>query len=88
MERFDKLRYQLLENDKWPLNYMFKFIVPNKNGNVDQIKDLLPNTSKILFKHTKNLKHVSITCIALMNNADQIITIIEKASAIEGVMIL
>ena len=87
-DKFKNLRYRLMENDKWPLKYMFKFIVPNNEGKVDQIKELLPLNSDISFKHTDSLKHVSITCIASMNTADDIIDITEKASEIDGVMVL
>jgi hypothetical protein len=77
-----------MELDSWPLNYMFKFIVPNRNGKVDKIKGLLPHHGDISFKHTSSLKHVSITCVAVMSTADQIIEITEKVSEIEGVMVL
>lgn len=88
MDKFSTLRYRLLESETWPLKYMFKFIVPNKNGKVDQVKNLLPEDGELSFKHTKNLKHVSVTCVADMNTADEIIDITEKADKIEGVMIL
>jgi len=67
---------------------MFKFISPNRDGKVDKIKALLPENGKITFKHTANLKHVSVTCVALMDSADQIIEITEKVDKIEGVIVL
>lgn len=70
------------------MKYMFKFIIPNQDGKVDKVKDLLPKTSTMTFKHTTNLKHVSITCIAVMDSADQIIEITEKVDKIEGVIVL
>jgi len=77
-----------METETWPLKYMFKFITPNENGKVDQIKALLPAHGTISFKHTSDLKHVSITCVAEMQNADQIIEITEQVDKIEGVIIL
>jgi len=88
MDRLEKLRYQLLENDTWPLPYMFKFIVPNKDGKVEKIQKILENTGRLSYKHTRNLKHVAITCVAKMNSADDIIDITEKVGAIEGVLVL
>jgi putative lipoic acid-binding regulatory protein len=67
---------------------MFKFISPNQGGKVDKIKALLPETEIMTFKHTSNLKYVSVTCIALMDSADQIIEITEKVDKIEGVIVL
>jgi hypothetical protein len=88
IDKFKNLRYRLMETETWPLKYMFKFITPNNGGKVDEITALLPSDGEITYKHTANLKHVAITCIAEMENADQIIQITEKVNEIEGVIIL
>ena len=88
LNNFDSLRDKLLENKTWPLVYMFKFIAPNKDGKVDQLIEFLPSNGKLSFKHTKNLKHVSVTCIAKMTSADDIISILRNAMQIEGMMCL
>ncbi|AHW59383.1 hypothetical protein SAMN05444285_13928 [Draconibacterium orientale] len=88
MDKYKNLRYRLMESETWPLKYMFKFIIPNEEGKVDQVKALLPTEGEVTFKHTDNLKHVSVTCVALMESADQIIVITEKADKIEGVIVL
>jgi len=85
---FEGLRQKLKQNKKWPLNYMFKFIVPNVNGNVDKVVALLPTYGKNSFKTTPNLKHVSVTCVAKMNSSDKIIAIMNAVAEIEGVMVL
>jgi uncharacterized protein len=88
IDKFRNLRYRLMEIGNWPIKYMFKFISPNQNGKVDKIKALLPETGIMTFKHTSNLKHVSITWVVLMDSADQIIEITEKIDKIEGVVVL
>ncbi len=85
---YKKLRELLLETETWPLLYMFKFIVPNKDGNVDKVISLLPEEGDVSFNHTKNLRHVAVTCKAVMANADEIISITREAAAIEGVLAL
>lgn len=87
-DKYKNLRYRLMETETWPLKYMFKFITPNEDGKVDQIKDILPKYGKLSFKHTANLKHVSVTCVALMESADKIVEITEKVDSIEGVIVL
>ena len=87
-DKYKNLRYRLMETETWPLKYMFKFITPNEDGKVDQIKAILPEEGNVTFKHTANLKHVSVTCVALMESADQIVEITEKADKIEGVIVL
>jgi len=77
-----------METETWPLEYMFKFITPNNSGKVEQIKALLPENGEISFKHTPSLKHVAITCVATMKNADEIIEITEQVDQIDGVLIL
>jgi len=62
--------------------------VSNQDGNVDKVVKLLEGYGEITFKHTKSLRHVSVTCVAQMNNADDIIDITEQADKIEGVMVL
>lgn len=90
MERdhYKNLRYRLMETNQWPLRYMFKFIVPNADGKVERVKALMPANGSLSFKHTASLSHVSVTCVALMDNADQIIEITEKVGNIEGVLVL
>lgn len=88
LDKYKNLRYRLMETETWPLKYMFKFIIPNEEGKVDQVKVLLPKDGEVTFKHTANLKHVSVTCVALMESADQIVEITEEVDKIEGVIVL
>jgi uncharacterized protein len=88
IDKYKNLRYRLMELDNWPQKYMFKFITPNNGGKVDRIKSFLPEKGKITFKHSPNLKHVSVTCIAVMDSADEIVEITEKVDKIEGVIVL
>lgn len=85
---YEKLKALLLENKKWPLLYMFKFIVPNSEGRVEKVVEMLPKHGSISYKHTKNLKHVSVTCKVSMKNADAIIAVSEKVAQIPGVISL
>lgn len=87
-DKYQKLRYQLMESKEWPIKYMFKFITPNKEGKVDKVKALLPDFGEITFKHTSSLKYVAITCVALMESSDAIIDVMEKVDEVEGVITL
>jgi hypothetical protein len=83
-----ELRNLLTESEKWPLLYMFKFNLPNQHGKVDKVVSMLPDESDISFKHTKSLRHVSVTCKAVMETPDDVITVTQNVTAIEGVMAL
>ncbi len=85
-KNLEKLRYRLLESPEWPIKYMFKFIVPNSDNRVNKVVDLLPKDNPPTFKHTPNLKYVSITSISLMPSADSIVDITKKVCEIPGVI--
>ncbi len=85
-QNYEKLKTLLAENKKWPLLYMFKFIVPNKEGKVQTVVDLLPKHGSFSYKHTKNLKYVSVTCKVSIKSAEAIIELTDKVASIEGVM--
>ncbi len=87
-KQLDKLKEVLEKNKQWPLAYMFKFIVPNREGKVQNIVDIFPKEAKKSFKHTESLKYVSVTCVLNMNSAEEIITITEAAISVPGVMML
>ncbi|NPA35759.1 MAG: DUF493 domain-containing protein [Chlorobi bacterium] len=87
-EKYYKLRQILGRNKKWPLKYMFKFIVPNSDGKVDKVIAVFPGNAEKTFKYTNNLKYVSVTCVMNMESADDIIKITEDAMSVEGVMML
>ncbi len=84
-KKFDKAAFkQKLESSgEFPLLYMFKFIVPM--GRENEVGALLPK-NEIVLKPSSGGKYVSVTIQAMMDSADQIINIYEKASEIEGVI--
>jgi hypothetical protein len=84
----ERLREVLLESETWPVDYMFKFIVPNSDNRVNRVVDLLPKHGRITYNHTKNLKHIAVTCVARMDSADQIIDVTKNALSISGVIAL
>ena len=86
--RYYRLKGILEQNKKWPLSYMFKFIVPNKEGKVEKVINVFPKDAKKSFKYTSSLKYVSVTCVLEMHNAEEIIAITEAAMAVPGVMML
>ncbi|WP_291862252.1 hypothetical protein [Marinilabilia sp.] len=88
MKDYRNLRKALGKEEEWPQLYMFKFIVPNQHGKVDKVVSMLPEESDISFKHTKSLRHVSVTCRAMMSHPDDVIIITQNVTALEGVMAL
>lgn len=83
-----RLRDLLEQTDKWPLRYMFKFIVPNNNSKVDSVVALMPQGGRTSFNCSKDLHYVSVTHVADMHSADDIVAVVRSATSINGVISL
>jgi hypothetical protein len=81
----EAFREKLDQHHSWPSLYMFKFIVPR--GKEAEVKELFPlhTTSE---KESKNGKYISLTFQMMMPSGKAVITVYEKASAIEGLIAL
>lgn len=87
-QNFDTLHKQLIANVSWPSVYMFKFIAPAENRIFALLHDLFPHQAEFTNRHSTGGKYVSITVKEVMMNADEVIERYQKASAIEGVIVL
>ena len=85
---FDTLREHLTRDITWPSVYMFKFIAPAENRIFALLHDLFPHQAEFTNRHSAGGKYVSITVKELMLSADEVIERYQKASAIEGVIVL
>lgn len=88
MNNLVSLREKLDQNQKWPLNYMFKFIVPAHIEKIALVESLFDETAVVYRKESKSGRFVSITAKQSMENSGSIIEIYHKASTIENVMAL
>lgn len=78
---------ELLETEyNWPANYTFKFIVPASQLNA--VKQLFEADCDLKIKDSSGGKYKSVTIVGLMLDADSIIEIYKRASAIEGIISL
>jgi putative lipoic acid-binding regulatory protein len=85
---FDTLREHLTNDFTWPSVYMFKFIAPAENRIFALLHDLFPHQAEFTNRHSAGGKYVSITVKEMMLSADEVIERYQKASAIEGVIVL
>ncbi|MFM7770783.1 MAG: DUF493 family protein [Bacteroidota bacterium] len=86
--RLNALRDELNRTNKWPSEFMFKFIVPSHEEKVTQIKLLFGESAHYAMKWSANGKFTSITVRAMMMNADEIFERYTEASKIEGIISL
>jgi len=87
-DRLKKLRKALVGQETWPVEYMFKFIVPNEQKTIDEVKTLFPHPENFKYKVSRNVKYVGISYKAMMPDAESIISVYEKASRMKDVISL
>lgn len=86
---YDKLKVKLEETIKsFPHVYMFKFIIKADNKTMALVQGIFDNDAEISQKESAKGNYISITVKQVVMSVDEIISIYEKASAIEGVMTL
>jgi|TARA_B110000977_G_C11020533_1_gene471108 putative lipoic acid-binding regulatory protein len=85
---FDSLR-ERLEEISYPSVYMFKFIVKSDLNKIAQIESLFQQEkAEIIRKESSKGAFISISIKEVMLSADEIISVYEKASSIDGVITL
>lgn len=86
---YKRLREQLLENSKWPSNYLYKFIVPTDIEKIQQINAIFDNTGAVIeSKKSKKGTYTSISVTVNLKNPDEVIAKYKEASLVEGVISL
>jgi uncharacterized protein len=87
-DRLNELRQRLDENHKWPGLYMFKFILPNDDQKVAQLKRIFNEDVQFNTRLSSNGKYASITVREIMLSADAVFDRYLKAATIEGILSL
>jgi putative lipoic acid-binding regulatory protein len=86
---YNNLETKLNETHDWPTDYVFKFIVENKDEKISQIelefKKLRPKISK---KISSKKTYVSLTIIVKLSSANQVIKKYKDVSKIDGIISL
>lgn len=85
---YDELRNKLNAGGSWPQVYMFKFIVPSDNQKIALTESLFEDDAEIKLQPSSKGNYTSVTARVVMMDAEQIINIYKKASAIEGIISL
>jgi len=86
---YDRLEEELKKNTEWPTRYMYKFIMPNKEENIQKVQERFGN-QPIDFKknYSKTGKYVSITVVTEEKNPEAVINRYKSMEDIEGLVAL
>ncbi len=86
---YKRLKDELEKNADWPLKYMYKFIVPNKDENEELVRNAFKkNKIELRKNYSKTGKYISVTVITTENTADEIIEKYRSLENIEGLIAL
>lgn len=88
-EFYDRLKVELDMSNTWPAEYLFKFIVPAENDNVERV-ELAFDCMGAVIKTTKSRtgKFTSISVDVQMKDSQAIIDKYLEVSVIEGIISL
>ncbi|MBL4623088.1 MAG: DUF493 family protein [Immundisolibacteraceae bacterium] len=84
-EGLARLAELLNESSDWPLEYLFKFIVPADK--IDEVKVLFPAGS-VALRQSRTGKYQSVSATLSMPNSDAVLAIYRQAALISGLMAL
>lgn len=88
----EETRQRLMERlnmvHQWPSVYMFKFIMEPEAERLDRVLALFPSESEVLRRYSAGGRYLSLTVREVMMNAHDVVDRYDRASAIEGVIVL
>lgn len=86
-DKYEKLE-GLLKEQKFPLQYPFKFIIKEDPEKLVKIKLMFDETAEIEVRKSKNGNYSSITIKQMMLNSEDIISKYKMMESIEGIISL
>ncbi|UAM99131.1 DUF493 domain-containing protein [Polaribacter litorisediminis] len=86
---YSKLKGQLEDTTKFPADYMYKFIVPTDENQLEEVQNVFDNTGAVITtKNSKTGKYISITSVLKLQSADGVIMYYKKVEKIKGIISL
>lgn len=81
---------KLEENQAFPTDYLFKFIVPTDEKVIAEVQAVFANDEKASFssRDSKNGKYTSLTIKVRVKTADEVVNYYKNASVIKGIVAL
>ena len=86
---YTKLKVQLEDTTEFPADYMYKFIVPSDENQVEEVQGLFNNKGAIIkTKKSKTGKYISVSIVLKIESANNVIEYYRKAEKIKGIISL
>ncbi|HAO14847.1 MAG TPA: DUF493 domain-containing protein [Tenacibaculum sp.] len=88
-EFYKKLKAQLDDTTAFPSNYLYKFIVPTTQNQLEEVQDLFNDGGAVIStKKSRTGKYISVSVQIKLNTSDEVIKYYKKAENIEGIISL
>ncbi len=88
-EFYKKFKERLEDVEKFPTQYMFKFIYPSSEETMNRVKEIFKDVNPTYsYKASKSRKYTSISVTILAKDADQVIDFYKQVAEIKDVMML
>ncbi|NPA42643.1 MAG: DUF493 domain-containing protein [Chlorobi bacterium] len=85
-EFYKRLEEELNKNHTWPTRYMYKFIVPNEEAKIEEVKKRFEKEYDFKQNFSRSGKYVSLTFITTEDSPESIINQYKKMEDIEGLI--
>lgn len=88
-EFYERLKAELDNSNKWPAEYLFKFIVPAVDDNAERVEKSFDGMGAVI-KTTKSKtgKFISVSVDVTMKDSQEIIDKYQELAAIKGIVSL
>ena len=88
-DEYKKLKETLDDTTEFPSKYLYKFIVPNADGKVEQIQNIFNYGGAVInTRPSKTGKFMSVSILIEMPSSDSIIDKYKELDDIEGIISL
>ena len=86
---YKKLKEQLDDTTEFPADYMYKFIVPTGENQVEEVQEMFNKGGAVInTKKSKTGKYISVSVVINLSNSDEVISYYRKAEKIKGIISL
>ena len=86
---YTKLKVQLEDTTEFPADYMYKFIVPSDENQLNEVQTVFDNKGAVVkTKKSKMGKYISITIVLKIKSAEEVISYYKKVESIKGIISL
>jgi hypothetical protein len=86
---YKKLKAQLEDTTVFPADYMYKFIVPTDENQVEEVQQMFNKGGAVInTKKSKTGKYISVSIVINLSSADEVINYYKKAEKIKGIISL